>query len=55
MNISRTRRYTYGRSRKRYSADYLTRMTIMSVFFLVSILVSVLLPIYFANMALHGF
>ena len=53
MNASQ--KYIYARRRKRYSPTQLYKLSIILAFFLLSSLISLLLPIYFANLPLQGF
>ena len=55
MNLDPIRKYVYVRRMKRYAATHPAQMTIILVFILLSTLVSLLLPIYFANLPLQGF
>ena len=55
MKLDRSRKYLYVRRMKRYAAAHPSQMTIILVFILLSTLVSVLLPVYFANLPLQGF
>jgi hypothetical protein len=54
MNLDRTRKYVYVRRMKRYAAAHPAQVTIILVFILLSTLISVLLPVYFANLPLQG-
>ena len=54
MNLVRTRKYVYVRRMKRYAATHPAQMTVILVFILLSSLVSVLLPAYFAMLTLPG-
>ena len=54
MKFNPYRMYAYGLRRKRYSAAYLNQRRVIFFFFLLSALVSILLPIYFAYMTLQG-
>ena len=53
MNASH--KYISARRRKRYSPTQLYKLSIIVAFFLLSTLISLLLPIYFANLPLQGF
>ena len=55
MNLDQIRNYVYVRRMKRYAATHPAQMTIILVFVLLSTLISVLLPAYFANLPLQGF
>jgi hypothetical protein len=55
MNLDQIQKYVYVRRMKRYAATHPAQMTVILVFILLSTLVSILLPIYFANLPLQGF
>ena len=54
MNVTNSHPQLYVKKAKKYSRTYLTQITIIFVFILLSMLVSVLLPIYFARLPLTG-
>ena len=55
MNLDRPRKYVNVRRIKRYAATHPAQLTVILVFILLSTLVSLLLPVYFANLPLQGF
>lgn len=55
MNLDQIRKYVYVRRMKRYAATHPAQTTVILVFILLSTLVSILLPVYFANLPLQGF
>jgi hypothetical protein len=54
MNLDHIRKYVYVRRMKRYAAAHPAQMTVILVFILLSTLISVLLPVYFAMLTLPG-
>ena len=54
MNLDQIRNYVYVRRMKRYAATHPAQMTIILVFVLLSTLISVLLPAYFALLTAPG-
>ncbi len=54
MNLDQIRKYVYVRRMKRFAATHPAQMTVILVFILLSSLISLLLPAYFALLTAPG-
>jgi hypothetical protein len=54
MNLDQIQKYVYVRRMKRYAATHPAQMTVILVFILLSSLISILLPAYFALLTAPG-
>jgi hypothetical protein len=54
MDVNKNKKHAYVRRFKRHSNQDLYQMAIIFAFIFISTLISILLPIYFAALPLHG-